>query len=155
MHDERRGRAVARGSVKEDLAFRAAFGPLRIAAALALALGSFVALRQRYHGDCVIPNGDLFFFFLPALFLAGFVWLISEAAYFPISMTGMHRLPAILLSVGVALAAYVAVACVVWLSSPTTADDPDDGAVRAFMSAFWSAGVLLKSGNFSDVSCGY
>ena len=143
--------------MKEGVIFRAASSPfLRVAGALALALGSFVALRQRYHGDCVIPDYDLFLFLLlPALFLAGFVWLISEATYLLASVTGMRRLPASLLSIGAALVTYAIVAYVVWLSSPVPSDQRDNEAFRALMSAFWSVGFLFKSGNFSDVSCGY
>ena len=143
--------------MKEGVVLRIAWSPLlRIAAALALAVGSFVGLRQRYHGDCVIPDYDPFLFLLlPVLFLAGFVWLTSELACLLALATGMRPLPARLLSIAAALAAYTVVAYVAWLSAPVPSDQRDNDAFRALMSAFWSVGFLFKSGNFSDVSCGY
>lgn len=152
-----RHHAVARGHVKEAALFRVVFNPsIRIAAAVALAVGSFVALRQRYHGDCVVPDYDLFLFLLlPVLFFVAFAWLTAELMYVLAAMTAIRRSAARLLSIPAALVAYALVAYITWLSSPLPSDQPDNEALRAWMSAFWGVGLLFKSGNFSNVSCGY
>jgi hypothetical protein len=124
---------------------------LRVAGALALAVGSFVALRQRYHGDCIFPDYDPeLFLLLPVLFLIAFVWLISELACPLLSGVGMRRL----VSIALGLATYAAVAGVAWALEPSLKYEHGAG-FRALMSVFWSVGFLLKTGNFSDYSCGY
>jgi len=128
---------------------------LRVAAALALAVGSFVALRQRYHGDCIFPDYDPeLFLLLPVLFLIAFVWLISELACPLLAVAGMRRLAARLVSIALGLTTYAAVAGVAWALEPALKYEHGAG-FRALMSVFWSVGFLLKSGNFSDYSCGY
>ena len=135
---------------------------LRACMAIALTVASFVALRNRYHGDCLIPGyyyneaDDLLrFLIFPALFLVGFIWSLSELVYPWLLLKGMRRLPARLLSIALGLVTYTAVASVAWALSPVPMEDGDDKGIRALTSVFWSVRLLAETGNFSYYSCGY
>jgi hypothetical protein len=129
---------------------------LRACAAIALTVASFVALRNRYHGGCLIPDYDLLWFsILPPLFLIGFIWALSELVYPWLLLKGMRRLDARWLSIALGLTAYAAVACVAWALSPVPVVEMDDNWSRVFTSVFWSVGFLAETGNFSHHSCGY
>jgi len=124
--------------------------------AIALTVASFVVFRNRYHGSCLVPDYDLLWFLiLPALFLVGFIWSVSELVYPWLLLKGMRRLPARLLSIALGLAIYTAVASVAWTLSPVPIENGDDKGFRALTSVFWSVGFLAETGNFSYHSCGY
>jgi len=131
---------------------------LRVSAALVLTVASFVAFRNRYHGSCVIPGDGLgdgefvLFLLLPALFFMGFVWSLSELAY-PLLLVMGVRLPR-LASIALGASTYAIVGFAAWLMWPVPVDIHEQG-FRAFVSAFWSIGFLLETGNFSHHSCGY
>ena len=133
---------------------------LRVSAALVLTVASFVAFRNRYHGSCVIPGDGLsdadflLFLFFPVVFFLGFVWSASELVHPLVPLLGMPRLPARAASIAVGLAVYGVVAIAAWLMWPVPVDIHEQG-FRAFVSAFWSIGFLLETGNFSHHSCGY
>jgi hypothetical protein len=128
---------------------------LRACSAIALTVASFVALRNRYHGGCLIPDYDLpWFLILPTLFLIGFIWAVSELVYPWLLLKGMRRLRGRLVSIALGLTPYVAVACVACALSPVPVDIHDNW-FRAFTSGFWSVGFLAETGNFSHYSCGY
>lgn len=135
---------------------------LRASAAIALTVASFVVFRNRYHGDCLIPgyyysevDDVLRFLIFPTLFLVGFIWALSELVYPWLLLRGVRPLAARLLSMGVALATYTAVASAAWMLSPVPIDDGDDKGIRALTSVFWSVRLLAETGNFSYHSCGY
>lgn len=131
---------------------------LRGSAAIVLTVASLVALRNRYHGSCVVPgdslgDGDfLLFLLLPVLFLIGFVWALSELAY-PLLLAMGVRLPRVA-AIALGLGVYGIVGWVAWLMWPVPVDIHEQD-FRAFVSAFWSLGFLLETGNFSHHSCGY
>lgn len=137
---------------------------LRACAAIALTVASFAALRNRYHGWCIIPNWPgygssdltdfLLFLIFPTLFLIGFIWAFSELVYPWLLLKGMRRPDARWLSIALGLAIYTAVGFAAWWLEPLPYDDRTTG-VRAFISVFWSVGVLFETGNFSQLSCGY
>ena len=132
---------------------------LRLAVALMVAVGSFATLRGLYRGVCIMPFVDclsavIWFFVLPALFLASFVWLLSELTYPMALSTGARPAQARLFSVGAGLLVYAIVGYIVWLGSPVPRYPPWETAYRAIFSVFWSVGVLVETGNFKTYACG-
>jgi hypothetical protein len=140
---------------------------LRACAAIALTVASFVELRNRYHGGCLIPGyqsdgtDDLLrFLIFPTLFLIGFIWSLSELVYPWLLLKGMRRLDARWLSIALGLAVYAAVS-VGWMIPPVPVERGqsrwEDGRwqIQEFTSVFWSVRVLAETGNFSHTSCGY
>jgi len=126
----------------------------RVLSAFGVTAGSFVALRQVYHGWCVVPN-EIGFVILPVVFLAGFVWLVAELSYpltTPLTQAAARRRLAAVAS-GIML--YAAIAGFTWSLDPTPDGDGGYPEYRGLLSAFWSVGMLVETGNFSSHSCGY
>ncbi len=122
---------------------------VRIAAPLAIATGSFVALRQIYQGTCVPEDGDILFPALAIVFAVAFVWFASELILTAVSIAGDNGLISWLASAVLAVAVYWAIAGAVWMLNPTdSARGGSDSQLRTITSSLWIAGVLQKSGNF-------
>ncbi len=130
---------------------------LRAAVAVAIAAGSFVALRYSFHGDFIIPTHDtlrlLWFAALPATFIIGFVWLVSELAYPLVLVWGRRTVSARRQAVVAGVAAYLAVGIAGWMLAPELPRYLDISREWAWI--FWPVAMLAMSGNFSDVACGY
>ncbi len=136
---------------------------LRVAVALALAAGSFLALRYTFHGECIIPTyyalpsyhflRFLFFATLPVAFVIGFVWLVSELAYPLVSVSGLRTVSARRQSLLAGVAAYLAIGVAGWLLAPALPRYLDIS--REWVWIFWPIAMLVMSGNFSNFGCGY
>ena len=137
---------------------------LRGLAAAAIASASFIWFRQRFYGDCIIPfpryvydDTEIYWFLFPLLvFVVGFVWLISEAAFPLMLLSGGRVAPSRAQTVLAGVAVYIAIGASGYLLAP----ELPGGLVyqegyREFVWAFWPAGMLVMSGNFSNVECGY
>lgn len=135
----------------------------RGAAAVAIAAGSFVWFRQRFHGDCIIPfpnrvfdDTEIYWFAFPLLlFTIAFVWLISEAVTPLIMLLGSRAAPTRAQAILAGVSFYAAIGVAGYLLAPEL-----PGSLvyqewyREFVWAFWPAGMLVMSGNFSNVECG-
>jgi len=143
----------------------------RLAAAFAVTAAAFVATRQLFHGWCLLPDAPWegyhwnypqierwLFYSLPIVFLLGFLWLMWEFVYPILVAGGMHKTGARLLAIGLALAIYVGVGFIGWMStSEETYRDFDygGGTTAKIVWSLWDIGLLMRTGNFDTVGCGY
>ena len=121
-----------------------------------MAAASFVALREKYRGDCLFLDWQMFAFivFFAGLFFVCFVWLVAESVRLVAILGGVSKKRATLLGVLVGIVIYSCIASVTWRVNPNT-HPPGDRATRAFLAALWPIGVLQETGNYSTEFCGY
>ena len=138
-------------------------GPVSAAAARAglafvVAAGTFVWFRFRYYDSCVFPIDGvgtmLVFWLYPLVFLAAFVALVSELTLIALT-AGRASVTMRVVSIGVGLLVYAAVAGVAWTQDPVPVNVEGEIGYRATYSALWPIGFLQETGNFSDYSCDY
>jgi len=129
-----------------------AWPALRALLAAALGVAAFMLLRHRY--TCMIPMENTFWL-LCALFVVGFVGFVAECSWACLRLARPATVGLRAATFGMALLAYVAVAAVVWGRHPTPSDQRRDVSVHATLAGFWSAGLLMETGAYSTVSCGY
>ncbi len=129
----------------------------RGAVAGTIAAGSFLALRYAFHGDCLIPTYNALrlslFATLPVAFIFGFVWLVSELVYPVVLMWGVSAVSKRRQAVLAGMAGYVAIGIAGWLLAPELPRYLD--VSRQWVWIFWPVAMLIMSGNFSNVACGY
>jgi len=103
----------------------------------------------------MIPTGSIAFFLLCALFLLGFVGLVSEVAWAFATRAGISGLRPRIATVAMGFAVYATLGGLAWMLNPVPSDQEHDAPYRATLSIFWSAGFLQETGAFSDHACGY
>jgi len=132
------------------------FSALRAGLAAALAAASFIALREKYRGDCLFLDWQMwtFMLFFAGLFLVCFVWFVAELVH-PVAMIGgASTAHSILTGAAIGIAIYSSVALVTWYLNPVPHDSgPRDS--RMYLSALWTMGLLQEAGNYSSEFCGY
>ena len=128
----------------------------RAALASAVAASSFIALREKYRGDCLFLDWQMWTFMLlfAGLFLVCLVWFVAELVR-PVAMIGgASTVHSILTGAAIGIAIYSSVALVAWNLNPVPHDSgPRDS--RMYLSALWSIGLLQETGNYSSEFCGY
>ena len=124
--------------------------------AAALAACSFVALQEKYRGDCLFLDWQMFAFmvFFAGLFLVCFIWLVLESVRPVAILVGVPATRATLLGMLVGIVIYSCIASVTWQVNPTT-HPPGDRGTRGLLAVFWPVGVLQQTGNYSSEFCGY
>ena len=145
----------------------AAYALGRAGAAALVATISFIALREKYRGEClwIEWNPDpslgayefLFLNFFAVLFLVCFVWLGIELVRVADAVLNSGFGSIRLAAVGAVLACslYLVVASVTWKMNPIPADDDTTWkGTRLYLSLFWPLGVLQDSGNYRSTFCG-
>jgi len=144
---------MAHGEGAESLV-RHGCAAIRLFLAVSAAGAAWVALSERY--DCTIPVGIFTLFYaLTVVFMAGFVWAVSEVAWAFTARVTASILSARLTALAVGVVVYLAIAGIAWLMNPVPHDARHDAPYRAVLSVFWSAGFLQEAGHYSDYSCGY
>ncbi len=136
-------------------------GALRIVAALTVTTGSFVAMRQVYHGLCVWDEGlplaghEWSYTMLTLAFSLGFIWLIAEMGRPAVVLVVTSKLLGWIAAVLTGLVIYLAIAGVVWGMHPRQTYGESGWVERAWFSGFWANGLLVETGNFTPEPCGY
>ena len=131
---------------------------IRSVLALILVVGSFLTLRERWHGSCILPfdgMGDVASFpALSVIFLVGIVWLVAEPAYRIIALTRVQRHQAIAWSIATGFIVYAVPTIVGLFTFSLPQRSGDDWFYRLYLSVFWAVGILNDTGNFSTYACG-
>jgi hypothetical protein len=125
---------------------------VRLLCAAAIAAASFVTIREEFQGDCLLPFYDMtravVLFTLAIGFALAFIWFVSEVTQ-PVLRSGS-------LAIAFGVVTYAATGFAGWLASPNLPHYfGDDEPLRATIWVFWSVGLLFRTGNFSNVPCGY
>lgn len=128
----------------------------RAGLAAAVAAASFITLRERYRGDCLFLDWQMYAFmlFCAGVCLVCFIWLVTELVRSVAMVGGALAAYSTLAGVIIGIVIYSCVASVTWHLNPMP-HPPGERDTRGFLAALWPIGLLQKTGNFESEFCGY